>query len=188
MRVALISDIHGNLSALEKVLADLEHEPPDRILCLGDIAATGPQPHETVQRLRELDFPTVMGNTDAEILRSLSPMKVSDGARRVSEIDRWCAGQLPEDDQEYLKRFTPTLEADLDYGNELLCFHGSPLSFNDVITEATSERELQRLFRGQNATVMAGDTRTSSFSGSTEMQKFSTRAASAWVQHKLSTQ
>lgn len=156
MKVAVISDVHGNLSALERVLDDLEHERPDEVVCLGDVAATGPQPRETVQRMRQLDFPTVMGNTDAEMLRPLSPMKVSDAARRVSEIDRWCAGQLLEEDREYLKQFEPTLEVNLNYGNELLCFHGSPLSFNDVITGATPERELDRFFQGQKANLLAG--------------------------------
>ena len=159
MRVALISDIHGNLAALESVLADLDHERPDQVLCLGDIAATGPQPRETVQRLRELDFPTVMGNTDAGMTRPLSPLssaKESGDAQKVSEIDRWCAGQLSGDDREYLRRFVPTLETDLGHGNRLSCFHGSPFAFDNVITQATPENELNRYFRGTDANVLAG--------------------------------
>jgi len=63
MRIAIIADIHGNLTALEAVLADLEDTGADRVVCLGDVAATGPQPHETVARLRALGCPVVMGNT-----------------------------------------------------------------------------------------------------------------------------
>ncbi len=52
MRIALISDIHANLIALEAALADLAQRRTDRIVCLGDVAANGPQPHEVVERLR----------------------------------------------------------------------------------------------------------------------------------------
>jgi predicted phosphodiesterase len=62
MRVAVIADIHGNLTALEAVLADLAATQVDEIVCLGDVAATGPQPYETVAQLRALACPVVMGN------------------------------------------------------------------------------------------------------------------------------
>jgi predicted phosphodiesterase len=54
MTIALIADIHGNLTALEAVLEALAHEHPDQIVCLGDVAATGPQPREVLDRLRTL--------------------------------------------------------------------------------------------------------------------------------------
>ncbi|MBI3286567.1 MAG: metallophosphoesterase family protein [Chloroflexi bacterium] len=68
MRVAIFSDIHGNLVALEAILAEIERERVDQMICLGDVAATGPQPAETLHRLRELNCPVVMGNTDARFL------------------------------------------------------------------------------------------------------------------------
>jgi putative phosphoesterase len=72
VRVALIADIHGNLVALDAVLADLAGESIDRLVCLGDVAATGPQPREVVARLRGLGCPVVMGNADA-FLASFQP-------------------------------------------------------------------------------------------------------------------
>ena len=67
MRLAVISDIHGNCFALDAVLADLraDLEPVDATVCLGDAIQGGPQPAETVARLRELGCPVVMGNADA---------------------------------------------------------------------------------------------------------------------------
>lgn len=157
MRVGLISDIHGNLLALEKVLADLERDPPDEILCLGDVAATGPRPRETVERLREAGFPVVMGNADAELLRPIPEKQGSDdNMRRIADIDRWCAEQLSSADLDYLREFRPTLETSLDHGRTLLCFHGSPRSFDDAIVATTLEGELGRMFSGHGATVMAG--------------------------------
>ncbi len=62
MRVAIISDVHGNFTALETILPDIKEA--DRIVCLGDVAASGPQPHETITFLRKAKWPCVMGNAD----------------------------------------------------------------------------------------------------------------------------
>ena len=156
MRVALISDIHGNLVALEAVLADLGHEQPDRILCLGDVAATGPQPRETLDRLRALGWPIVMGNADAALLGPIPETEADGDVRRIEEVDRWCAGQLSPADLDYLRGFRPTLEVSLGHGLTLLCFHGSPRSFDDLIEATTPEDELEYLFSGHDAAVMAG--------------------------------
>ena len=115
MLVALISDLHGNLTALEAVLADLERERPDRVVCLGDVAATGPQPRETLERLRESGYPVVMGNADAELLGDIPEAEGEEG-RKIAEIDRWCAGRLSSDHLEYLRGFRPTLEVVLAPG------------------------------------------------------------------------
>lgn len=68
MRIAVISDIHGSLVALEAAMADLKRHPVDQMVCLGDAIQGGPQPAEVVQRLRELACPVVMGNSDAFLL------------------------------------------------------------------------------------------------------------------------
>ena len=67
MRIALLSDIHGNLIALESVLAELAKESPNQIVCLGDIVEGGPQPHAVLERLQRLGCPIVMGNTDVRM-------------------------------------------------------------------------------------------------------------------------
>ena len=64
MRIAVVSDIHGNLTALEAVIADLEKTAPDRVLQGGDLALSGSRPAEVVDRIRELGWPGVLGNTD----------------------------------------------------------------------------------------------------------------------------
>jgi len=68
MKLIIISDVHGNCVALDAVLADIQHESGDKIVCLGDAIQGGPQPAEVVQRLRELGCPAVMGNADAWLL------------------------------------------------------------------------------------------------------------------------
>jgi predicted phosphodiesterase len=64
MRIAIVSDIHGNRTAFEAVLADLRNTSPDLILHGGDLAASGANPVEIVDRIRDLGWPGVVGNTD----------------------------------------------------------------------------------------------------------------------------
>ena len=65
MRIAIVSDVHGNLPALEAVLADLAEVRPDVVAHGGDLALGGPHPVAVVDRVRELGWPSVLGNTDA---------------------------------------------------------------------------------------------------------------------------
>lgn len=69
MRVAVVSDVHGSLTALEAVIADLERQSPDAVLHGGDLALSGPRPAEVVDRIRELGWPGVVGNTDELLWR-----------------------------------------------------------------------------------------------------------------------
>ncbi len=62
MKIAVISDIHGNMDAFSQVLADLESIGPDQVFCLGDNIGYGPEPEAVVQALRKQDIPCVMGN------------------------------------------------------------------------------------------------------------------------------
>jgi putative phosphoesterase len=64
MRIAIVSDIHGNLTALEAVIADLREMSPDMVLHGGDLAHGGSSPAEVVDRLRDLGWPGILGNTD----------------------------------------------------------------------------------------------------------------------------
>ena len=69
MRLAIVSDIHGNLTALEAVIADLQGRAVDRVVHGGDLALTGAQPAEVIDRVRELGWPGIVGNTDELLWR-----------------------------------------------------------------------------------------------------------------------
>ena len=156
MKVALIADIHGNLAALEAVLDALEGERPDRVVCLGDVAAMGPQPREAVARLRDLAYPVVMGNADAELLDPASMSETSEDARRFAEMTRWAAAQLDDADRDFIAGFQPTVEISLEPTTLLLCCHGSPRSFDDIMVAATPEEELAPMLEGWDARLIAG--------------------------------
>jgi predicted phosphodiesterase len=68
MRLAVISDIHGECFALEQVLQDIRQQGIEQMVCLGDALQGGSQPAETLARLRELNCPVVMGNADAWLI------------------------------------------------------------------------------------------------------------------------
>jgi putative phosphoesterase len=72
MRIAVVSDIHGNLTAFEAVLADLQQVSPDLILHGGDLADSGSSPVEIIDRIRDLGWQGVMGNTDEMLVRPAS--------------------------------------------------------------------------------------------------------------------
>ncbi len=156
MRIAVIADIHGNLTSLEAVLADLEAAGVDQVVCLGDVAETGPQPHEVVERLRAIGCPVVMGNADADVLRPIHPVPADEDGRRFAEIDAWCASQLTAEDLAFVRTFTHTVTLPLGDDASLLCFHGSPRSNTEIIVATTSEDTLGSLLAGNDAAVYAG--------------------------------
>jgi putative phosphoesterase len=157
MTIALIADIHGNLAAFDAVLDALAREQLDRIVCLGDVAATGPQPREVARRLHGLGCPVVMGNADAELLDVSPPTPETDeDARRIADISRWCAAQLDDANRAFLASFQPTVEITLGEERHLLCCHGSPRSYDDVIVATTSDDELDGMLTGHEATIVAG--------------------------------
>ncbi len=156
MRIALISDIHGNLIALEAVLADIARVGVDRTICLGDVAALGPQPHEVVARLRSLGYPSVLGNHELNLIdpQFFNRYRVT-YMPRVLEAIAWCAARLDEEDLAYLHTFRPSLEVPLGKGDTLLCVHGSPRSPMEAILATTPSVHLDAMLAGHRATVVA---------------------------------
>ena len=102
MKIAVISDIHGNWAALESVLNDLQSEHIDHIACLGDVVTDGPRPREVITRLRSLNCSVVMGNMDAWVL---NPPPRTEKIGRIKEIQYWGVSQLSPDDLDYLRTF-----------------------------------------------------------------------------------
>ncbi len=156
MKIAVLSDIHGNLFALETVLADLKRERVDRIVCLGDIVFGGPQPLEVITRLRELGLSIVMGNTDAFFVHTPTPDPNDENDRRIMEMIGWAREKLTSDDLSFLKTFQPRIEMPLEGGKTLLCYHGSPESNTGLILATTPDNELAQALGDYRATVMAG--------------------------------
>jgi predicted phosphodiesterase len=161
MRIAVFSDMHGNAVALDAMLADLRQQPPvDHMVCLGDAIQGGPQPAQVVARLRELGCPVVMGNADDWLLTGeASDAEQISSARQMmlNAVRDWMlATQLSEDDRAFIATFQPTVEIALDGERTLLCFHGSPRSFDEIILPLTPDDEVREYLQPQQTVTYTG--------------------------------
>jgi diadenosine tetraphosphatase ApaH/serine/threonine PP2A family protein phosphatase len=116
MRIAVLSDIHGNLPALEAILADLR--PYDAVWHLGDVVGYGPQPDEVVARLRDADAIGVRGNHDAAAVGEISTGAFNDDAAAALE---WTMRHIAPETAEWLRAQPERRE---ETGFTLV--HGSP--------------------------------------------------------------
>lgn len=155
MRIALISDIHGNDTAFEAVLADLHQHHVDRIVCLGDVATVGPQPRQVLARLKGLVCPCIVGNHDAALLH-IEQAPAYRIAPPLHSTLQWCAQQLVPEEIAYLQSFVHILDIPLGPDATLRCFHGSPRSNTDLILATTPEEDVDRLLGDQSASVLTG--------------------------------
>jgi predicted phosphodiesterase len=159
VRLAVISDIHGNAVALNRVILDLETTGVDQVVCLGDAIQSGPQPAETVGLLRNLGCPVVMGNADAWLLTGEDSGHEDISAARRSKMEvvrAWSLAQLSPDDKAFIAAFQPTVAIELEPGRNLLGYHGSPASFDDFILPDTPEAEFQAMLSRHVPHIMAG--------------------------------
>src|SRR6201998_1287849 len=131
MRIAAVSDIHGNLFALEAVLADIERRGVDLIVNLGDIVSGPLLPRETAARLMALDLPTIRGNHERQVL-TLDP-------GRMGPSDRYAFDTLGEAERPWMAALPSVLFLE---GDVFLC-HATPGSDVDCYLEDLVERELR---------------------------------------------
>jgi putative phosphoesterase len=145
LRVAALYDIHGNLPALEAVLADVEAAAPDLVVIGGDVAA-GPLPRETLDRLMQLGDRVrwVMGNADRLLVEAYDRgARPEDTADPVERLDAWAAQRLTREHRDLLAAFEPVVRI----GSTLFC-HGSPRSDNEIITAVSPEARLAPMLAG----------------------------------------
>lgn len=146
MRVAVVSDIHGNLPALEAVLADVEAERPDAVWCLGDLVGYGPWPNEVTAIVRERVDLCLVGNHDLLALGTAG-LDVSEFNPDAAAAALWTREALSEATRAFLGSLSPEAKAE---GVEL--YHASP---RDPVWEyvLTAEAALAA-FRDSSAPVV----------------------------------
>jgi putative phosphoesterase len=155
LRIALISDIHGNDIALETVLKDIKSAGGiDQIVCLGDVANLGPDPCSVVARLRDVNCPCVLGNHDAFLFDRDLIHQYTEVDYIIEAVD-WCRDQLTQDDIDWMGDFHRVLEVLMENSGSLIAFHGSPLSHMDNILSRTPDAEVDRMIQGLNGEILA---------------------------------
>ena len=155
MRLAALYDIHGNLPALEAVIAELRALRVDRIVIGGDVLP-GPMPRETLAVLRGLDIPChyIQGNGDREVVTRKRGLESSGGPAAFRGWIQWVADQLDRDDETWLASWPPTCSLDVSEMGEVLFCHATPRNDVDIFTRETPEDAVSSLFEGVSASLV----------------------------------
>jgi putative phosphoesterase len=143
MRVAALADVHGNASALEAVLIEVEREAPDLVVLCGDLT-WGSLPAETLELVRGLRIPArfVRGNADRAV-----------GAELAGR-GTWMASKHSDEDIAFLRTFEATISIDVDgLGPTRFC-HGSPRSDTECVTERTPPERVREFMAGVDERVV----------------------------------
>jgi predicted phosphodiesterase len=140
MRVAALYDIHGNLPALEAVLAEIDAET---VLVGGD-AVLGPMPKETLALLREREATFIRGNCDREVAAP------GEGDEVWTRRARWAHEQMGDEELAFLRDLPHPLALEVDGLGDVLFCHGSPRSDEEILTAITPPKRLDPILDGVN--------------------------------------
>lgn len=157
MKIAVISDIHANIGALEAVLKDIDGRQPDAIICAGDLVGYAPFPNEVITLIKEKEITCVLGNYDDAIgnARLVCGCEYKDAkARELGERSiAWTREHTTEENKEFLRNL-PT-EIHFKAGKYAVKFvHGSPRRLNEYLCEDISDEYLKELLAESKAEVL----------------------------------
>jgi putative phosphoesterase len=152
VRVAAIADIHGNLPALQAVLAEVREEEPDLLVVCGDVAS-GPMPAQTIDALRKLPrVRFVRGNADTGLIDAFDEEPRSD---LPGPFVDWCAKQIDKGQRDFLASFERfVVVEDVDGIGKVLFCHATPTSEELIFTAETPDRRLRELLAGVDAQLV----------------------------------
>ncbi len=155
MRVAVLSDIHGNAPALRAVLDELERHDPDLVVCCGDIAA-GPMPRETIDELRSIgdQLIAVRGNADREVVEVFDGRASDD----LSPDSVWGGLQITGDQRDWLAQLPLTISLEFDRLGTVLFCHATPRDDSEVVVETTSDELRTKLGDVDADVIVCGNT------------------------------
>ncbi|AEB76429.1 metallophosphoesterase family protein [Clostridium botulinum] len=133
MRIAIFSDIHGNLEALKSVLEDIESKNVDRVVCLGDLVGYGPFPNEVIDVVRSEDILTIAGNYDKAVVAN-DIKYIQDNPLNREFALPWSVKEVTEANKKYLKRLPEDIIV-VEQGKVLKFVHGSNRAINEYLLE-----------------------------------------------------
>ncbi len=157
-KIAVFSDIHGNIEALDAVLKDIESHGVDQMICLGDLVGYLPFPNEVIDCVRTLDIPVIMGNYDQGVgfdLDDCGCAYPSEEERKLGDLSlRWTQKEVSAENKRYLQNLLPQHTLEIE-GKELLFVHGSPRKINEYLFEERPESTILRIFPVKMPDLMA---------------------------------
>ncbi len=162
MIMAVFSDIHANLPALEAVLSHLDDLEPDLVLCAGDLVGYGPHPNAVVDLIRSRNITAVRGGFDDDVgceRDTLATREVPYRARQLYEKSLiWTRENMTTDNKTFLRRLPVTVSTTAR-GRSVVLAHGSPRRLDERIGPDTPLPSLRRMFDQVGAHIMiAGHT------------------------------
>ncbi|MGB3078728.1 MAG: metallophosphoesterase family protein, partial [Saprospiraceae bacterium] len=161
MKIALFSDIHSNLPALEAFFADVELQHPDVIYCLGDLVGYNVWPNEVINEIRKRNIPTIAGNYDFGIGRMSDDCGCAYKTEREKEMGKisisYTNSVVGEDERLYLRTLPAHIRVEYQLNDDklnLLLVHGSPRKINEYLFEDREEKSLLRIIEQADADIL----------------------------------
>lgn len=155
MKIAVVSDIHGNMEALNAVLEDIKSNNCDKIYCLGDYAMAGPEPNKCVDFFMHQNYTMIQGNTDLMIADYSEDLYnfVKEKAPVMAEALKDDIKILSKEQKEFLKNL-PAQKLITEDGVKILLVHGSPRKNNEDILPDTPLNEVEKMLASVDADVV----------------------------------
>ena len=161
MKIALFSDIHSNLPALDAFFEDIEQRKPDAIYCLGDLVGYNIWPNEVINEIRKRGIPTIAGNYDFGVGRSSDDCGCaykSDDEKMMGSQSISLTNQLVNhEERHYLRTLPAHIQLEFQLNNDrlfLLMVHGSPRKINEYLFEDRDEKSMMRILESSKADIM----------------------------------
>ncbi len=161
MKIALFSDIHANLPALEAMFQDLDARRPDAVYCLGDLVGYNIWPNECIQLIRQRGIPTIAGNYDQGVgLHSDDcgcAYKTEDDKAMGAQSISYTNAVIGDGERAYLRALPAHMGLRFGHGRDglrLLMVHGSPRKINEYLFEDREERSMVRLLQEADADIL----------------------------------
>lgn len=161
MKIALFSDIHANLPALQAFFNDVEQRKPDALYCLGDLVGYNTWPNEVIHEIRKRGIPTIAGNYDFGIGRSSNDCGCSyktDTEKANGSVSIAFTNEIvKEEERQYLRTLPAHIRIEFQLNNDtlsLLLVHGSPRRINEYLFEDREEKSLLRILTDAGADVL----------------------------------
>jgi predicted phosphodiesterase len=161
MRIALFSDIHANLPALEAFFKDVETRDTDAIYCLGDLVGYNIWPNEVIDQIRKRGIPTIAGNYDFGIGRSSDDCGCAYKTEEEKENGKvsiaFTNGIVKDEQRDYLRTLPVHIRLDFQLNDKplsVLLVHGSPRRINEYLFEDRDEKSMLQIMEQASADVM----------------------------------
>lgn len=161
MKIALFSDIHANLPALEAFFLDVEKRNPDSMYCLGDLVGYNVWPNEVVNEIRKRKIPTIAGNYDFGIGRMSNECGCAyktDNEKDNGNVSISFTNSLMKpEERAYLRTLPAHIKIEFQLNDDklnLLLVHGSPRKINEYLFEDREEKSLLRIMEQADADIM----------------------------------